>query len=50
MYAAFGVGSGLGSAILASRSVQVIGLAAAGLEAIALILFLIYSLTGRRDG
>ncbi|MBA8801116.1 putative MFS family arabinose efflux permease [Agrobacterium sp. RC10-4-1] len=49
MYAGFGVGSALGSAILASRSVQAIGLAAAGLEAIAVILFLIYRLTGRFD-
>ncbi|MEJ1177138.1 hypothetical protein WA845_23060 [Agrobacterium sp. CMT1] len=43
------MGSALGSAILATRSVQAIGLAAAGLEAIAVILFLIYRLTGRRD-
>ncbi|AUC13553.1 hypothetical protein BLX90_24870 (plasmid) [Rhizobium sp. Y9] len=49
MYASFGVGSALGSAILASRSVQAIGLAAAGLEAIAVTLFLIYRLAGRPD-
>jgi len=49
MYASFGVGSALGSAILAGRSVQAIGLAAAGLEAIAVTLFLIYRLAGRPD-
>ncbi|KIV60890.1 hypothetical protein SZ54_5093 [Rhizobium sp. UR51a] len=43
------MGSALGSAILASRSVQAIGLAAAGLEAIAVTLFLIYRLAGRPD-
>lgn len=50
MYAGFGVGSALGSAIIASRPVQVIGLAAAGSEVIGLILFVFYRLTGRSDG
>lgn len=50
MYAGFGVGSALGSAIIASLPVQGIGLAAAGFEAIGLILFVVYRLTGRGDG
>jgi len=50
MYAGFGVGSALGSAIIASCPIQVIGLAAAGLEASGLILFVFYRLSGSRDG
>lgn len=40
MYAGFGVGSALGSAIVADQSLAALGLAAAGAEAGALILFL----------
>lgn len=41
MYAGFGVGSALGSAIVANQPLSVLGFAAAGAEACALILFLV---------
>lgn len=44
MYAGFGMGSALGAALIAGHPVSAIGLAAAGSEAIALILFVSYRL------
>jgi MFS transporter, DHA1 family, purine base/nucleoside efflux pump len=42
MYVGFGVGSALGSAVIANQHISSLGLAAAGAEATALILFLFY--------
>lgn len=49
MYAGFGVGSALGSALIAKHPVSAIVLAAAAAEAIGLILFFIYMRTRQRS-
>lgn len=50
MYAGFSVGSVLGSAIIASHPVSMIGLAAAGSVAVGLALFGLYRLTQQQNG